>query len=135
MNANNLTPAQIAHILDVGAGVAAIVESVTLVAIKLAHSGVDIPGFEATTTAPRRKWASSAGAITAMVEAGIPDADVYAPQELISPAQAEKAIRKLGKWPKGKAAEDFAGNPLAAAITYTETSPTISKLVVDTNKK
>lgn len=123
-----LTPKQIAEMLVAYDGISRMMEAVKERAIALAHSGVEIPGYEATFTAARRMWVGDAE--PHLRKLGLEDP--YAPQELLSPAQAEKALRALGKWPKrprGSAEEDFA-NPFQPVLGYTDTKPAISRVHV-----
>jgi hypothetical protein len=124
--AKDLTPQQIAELLDTYAVISKIAEAVKERAIALAHSGVEIPGYEASFTAARRMWVGDAE--KHLKKLGLEDP--YAPQELLSPAQAEKALRAAGVWPKrpkGTASEDFA-DPLKPVLGYTETKPSISRV-------
>jgi hypothetical protein len=123
--AKGLTPQQIAEMLRAYEGISKIMDAVKERAIALAHSGVEVPGYEAAFTSARRMWVGDAE--KHLKKLGLKDP--YAPQELLSPAQAEKALRALGKWPKGSAKEDF-DNPFQPVLGYTDTKPTIQRVVV-----
>jgi hypothetical protein len=127
---DGLTPKQISEMLLAYEGISKIMDAVRERAVVLVHSGVDIPGYEATFSSARRMWMDPAKAEKHLKKLGLKDP--YAPQELLSPAQAEKALRAAGKWPKrprGSAAEDFV-DPLKPVLGYTDTKPSISRVVV-----
>jgi hypothetical protein len=128
--AKGLTPKQISEMLSAYEGISKIMEAVREHAIKLAHSGVDIPGYEASFTAARRVWADEKKADKLLGKLGL--LERHTPPQLLSPAQAEKALRAAGKWPKrpkGSAADDFA-DPLKPVLSYTDTKPSISRVAV-----
>jgi len=132
MNPQSLTPKQIAKMLETFEVLDQIKDAVKARAIELVHKGVVIPGYEADFTTPRRMWSDEEQANELLEDLGLSKRDRYS-VELLSPAQAEKALRKAGKWPKkprGSAAEDFI-NPLRSVLSYTETKPTISKASKD----
>lgn len=124
----DLTPQQIADILNKLEILNKIGDAVKLHAVKLAHSGVDIPGYEADFTPAKRIWTDEDAAGKVLGELGLDKREKYS-IELLSPAQAEKALRAKKLWPKrprNSAEEDFA-NPFATVLGYTETKPTIRK--------
>lgn len=72
-------------------------------AYKLACSGVEIPGFKLVDKLAHRRWKNEADVIEWAQEKGM---DVYAPRELLSPAQVEAQLKEVaGKGKKGKAGE------------------------------
>lgn len=126
MNPQSLTPKQIAHLLNTLAVLEQIGEAVKAHAIKLAHKGVVIPGYEASWTNAHRVWADDEQANTLLSKLGLEKQERYS-VELLSPAQAEKALKAKKLWPRGKAATDFA-SPLDKVVAYTERNPSISKV-------
>lgn len=99
MNPKTLTPKQIAKILDTLEVLNQIGESVKARAIELAHQGVDIPGWEASFSSPRRAWADEEQANVALTKLGLDKRERYS-VELLSPAQAEKKLKEKKLWPK-----------------------------------
>jgi len=122
----DLTPKQIAEVLDKLAVIELIGAAVKARAIELAHAGTVIPGYEAAFTNARRGWYDVGQADATLNKLGLKKTERYV-TELLSPAQAEKLLRKKGKWPKSKAGADFA-SPLDAVIQLTDTKPTIRKV-------
>ena len=122
----DLTPKQIAEVLDKLAVIEVIGAAIKARAIELAHAGTVIPGYEAAFTNARRAWSSEDDAAGVLTTLGLKKGERYV-TELLSPAQAEKLLRKKGKWPKSKAGADFA-SPLDAVIQLTDTKPTIHKV-------
>lgn len=128
MNPKTLTPKQIAKILDTLEVLNQIGESVKARAVDLAHQGVDIPGWEADFTSPRRAWDDEEQANEALEELGLSKRERYS-VELLSPAQAEKVLKSKKLWPKkprGSAAEDFV-NPFQGLLEGKKGTPTIRK--------
>lgn len=128
MNPESLTPGQIATLLETLEVLNKIGDAVKAHAIKLAHAGTVIPGWEPDHTAARRIWADEDKASEVLGSLGLDKREKYS-IELLSPAQAEKLLRSKKLWPKkarDKAAEDFA-NPFQDVLSYTETKPTIRK--------
>lgn len=130
-NPKGLTPEQIGKMLLTLATLEQIGASVRERAIELVHSGVEVPGYEADTTAARRIWSDEERANNALERMGLEKRDRYS-VELLSPAQAEKVLKAKGLWPKkprGSAAEDFT-DPFTKAniLDYTDTKPTIRRV-------
>lgn len=123
----DLTPKQIAEVLDKLAVIELIGAAVKARAIELAHSGTPIPGYEAAFTPARRGWADEDAAAGTLALLGLKKSERYV-TELLSPAKAEKLLRKKGKWPRSKAGADFA-DPFGDVLSYTDTKPTIRKVV------
>lgn len=66
-------------------------------ALRLAQSGVTIPGYKVVTGEKRRAWMDESKAAKALEKAGV-DLDEACPRKLCTPAQAEKLIGgKVGK--------------------------------------
>lgn len=125
----DLTPAQIAKILDTLEVLNKIGDAVKLRAIELAHNGVTIPGWEASFTAAKRIWTDEDKATELLDKLGLSKRERYS-IELLSPSQAEKLLRSKKLWPKkarGSAEEDFA-NPFKPVLGYTETKQSIRKV-------
>lgn len=127
----DLTPKQIAELLDMLEVINRIGDAVRARAIELAHSGTEIPGWEAARTPARRLWTDEAKAAERLRELGLTKKEEYV-TTLVSPAQAEKLLRAKQKWPKrprGSAGEDFE-DPFKPVLGYTETNPTIKKVSI-----
>ena len=125
-----LTPKQIAQILDTLEELNRIGDAVKAKAIELAHQGVDIPGYEACYSSPRRAWADEEQANTALAKLGLEKRERYT-VELLSPAQAEEKLKEKKLWPKrprGSAGEDFT-DPFTAAglLADKEGTPSIRR--------
>lgn len=132
MKPGSLTPKQIAKLLDTLTMLDKIGEAVRAHAVELAHSGVVIPGYEPSFTAPRRVWANEEQANAVLEDLGLTKRERYV-VELLSPAQAEKTLRGKKLWPKkvrGSAGDDFT-DPLKRVTGYTETKPSIRKTSSD----
>lgn len=123
---DGLTPAQLAEMLNMYATIEMIMVAVKERAIRLAHNGVTIPGWEPCDTAARRGWANEDKATALLDKLGLEKRERYS-IELLSPAQAEKALRKKGLWPKKPRGGPEPKDPFAKMLSYTETRPTIRK--------
>lgn len=124
-----LTPAQIAKALDLMAALAPIMESIKKHAVEQVHAGVTIPGYEKDYTNGQRSWTDEEKANDTLARLGLEKRERFA-VALLSPAQAEKALRAKGKWPtkpRGAAAADFVASPLDAVLTKSSGNPTIRK--------
>jgi hypothetical protein len=53
-----------------------------------------VPGYKLVAKKATRQWVDEAVTKTKLAEMGVKDKDLYKPQELISPAQAEKLLKK-----------------------------------------
>lgn len=129
MKPQSLTPAQIAKLLDTLEVLNKIGDAVKAHATQLAHSGTEIPGYEACMTAARRMWTDEDKATELLDKLGLSKRERY-DISLLSPAQAEKALRSKKLWPKSRAAEDFV-SPFEPVLGYMETKQSIRK-VADT---
>jgi hypothetical protein len=117
--------------LDLISTLEPIFDSVKAKAISMAHAGVKIPGYEASFSNPRRIWTDDDQAAATLASLGLKGKERYTEPKVLSPAQAEDALRKKGKWPKkprGTAAADFA-DPFTTAgvLSYTDSKPAIRK--------
>lgn len=127
MNPKTLTPKQIAKILDTLEVLNQIGESVKARAIELAHQGVDIPGWEASFSSPRRTWADEEQANTALTKLGLDKRERYS-VELLSPAQAEKKLKEKKLWPKKpRGAEADFTDPFQGLLADKEGTPGIKR--------
>lgn len=123
-----LTPAQIGNMLDLLKMVTSIGEKVKEHAIKQVHAGVDIPNWAKDFTNARRIWADDEQANELLEELGLEKRERYV-VELLSPAQAEKALKAKKLWPKrarGSAGADFT-DPLRNVLAYTDRNPSIKQ--------
>ena len=123
-----LTPAQLGAALNLLATIEVIGAAMRERAIRLAHNGVDIPGWEPAMTPARRGWKDEDSAAAVLAVLGLTKNERYV-TELLSPAQAEKALRKKGKWPKKPRGGPAPKDPLSKLLSYTETRPTIRKVL------
>ena len=127
MNPKTLTPKQIAKILDTLEVINQIGESVKARAIELAHQGVDIPGWEASFSSPRRAWADEEQANTALTKLGLDKRERYS-VELLSPAQAEKKLKEKKLWPKKpRGAEADFTDPFQGLLADKDGTPGIKR--------
>lgn len=127
MNPKTLTPKQIAKILDTLEVLNQIGESVKARAIELAHQGVDIPGWEASFSNPRRAWADEEQANMALTKLGLDKRERYS-VELLSPAQAEKKLKEKKLWPKKpRGAEADFTDPFQGLLADKEGTPGIKR--------
>lgn len=132
MKPGELTPKQIATLLDTLAMMEKIGAAVRAHAIELAHAGTVIPGYEACFTAARRVWVDEDDASATLEQLGLAKRERYT-VELLRPAQAENLLRIKKLWPKkvrGSAGDDFT-DPLKSVVGYTETKPSIRKTSVE----
>lgn len=123
-----LTPAQVASLLGLLKTIEQIGAAVKAHAIEQVHAGVVIPGYEADWTNARRVWTDEEQANALLAKLGLETKERYS-VNLLSPAQAEDALKAKKLWPKkprGSAAEDFK-NPFQPVLGYTDRKPTISK--------
>lgn len=127
MNTKTLTPKQIAKILDTLEVLNQIGESVKARAVELVHQGVDIPGWEASFTSPRRAWGDDEQANEKLEELGLSKRERYS-VELLSPAQAEKKLKEKKLWPKKpRGAEADFTDPFMGLLEDKKGTPTIRK--------
>lgn len=122
----DLTPQQLSEMLGAFEVLEQIGQAVKARAIELAHLGVEIPGYEKCMTAARRMWADEDQATATLGKLGLEKRERYV-VELVSPAQAEKLLRKKGLWPKRPRGALPGPTPLDKLVAYTDTKPTIRK--------
>lgn len=123
-----ISAAQLGHLLDTIADLEKMFEAIKKSAKERAHAGEVIPGWEKDFTTPHRSWADEEEANAALAELGLEKRERYR-IELLSPAQAEEALKKAGKWPKrkrGSAEADFT-NPFQGLLADKEGNPTIKR--------
>ena len=121
-----LTPAEVGELLDLSETLIKIASKVKECAVADAHAGVEIPGWHADWTAPRRCWPDEEKANEHLASLGLETEERYS-VELISPAAAEKALKAKGKWPKKQRGVKEAITPIDEIVGYTESNPTIAK--------
>lgn len=63
-------------------------------ATQLLEGGVELPGYKLIAARTHRKWADDKAADTYLRGKGLPVASRYRPRQLVSPAQAEKALKR-----------------------------------------
>lgn len=124
----SLSPAQIAKVLNALERITAIGKAVTEHAIKLAHAGVEIPGYEKDFSVPHRKWGDEEKANKVMTDYGLTPKERYS-VSLITPTEAEKVLTAKGLIAKPKRGESKPKTKLDKFITRGERKPTIAKLV------
>jgi len=123
-----LTPVQLSALLDTLKMIEQIGKSIKEHAIQLVHAGVDIPNWAKDFTNARRIWADDEQANDLLEELGLEKRERYV-VELLSPAQAEKALKAKKLWPtrkRGSAGADFT-DPLRAVMAYTDRNPSITR--------
>lgn len=121
------TPAQYAAALDTIARIKPLMASIEAAAVAEVHAGKPIPGYTLAWGQTRRQWADERAAETLLINLGLGDARNTV--SLVSPAQAEAALKAAGKWPKkvrGEKPSNF--TPLDSVIVQSAASPTIKKL-------
>jgi hypothetical protein len=102
-----VTPEQLASALGNIALVKARVKAIEEEAYAQAQRGVEIPGYKLVDKRPTRRWKSDGDVIEWAQNNLSPDPRiVYAPRELLSPAQLEEVLRERA--PRGKKKEAIA---------------------------
>lgn len=94
-------------------------------AVRVAHSGVKIPGYVPAFTNQRRIWRDEDKAADALGKLGLTPKEKYSVQ-LLSPAKVEPILRQKGKMPPKRRGQKRTG-PMDAFIAYTEANPSIAK--------
>jgi hypothetical protein len=123
-----ITAAQLGHLLDTIADLEKMFEAIKKSAKERAHAGELIPGWEKDFTTPHRAWEDEDEANTVLAALGLDKRARYT-INLLSPAQAEEALKKAGKWPKrkrGSAEADFS-DPFNGLLATREGNPTIKR--------
>jgi hypothetical protein len=95
-------------------------------AVRVAHSGVKIPGYYPSFTPQRRIWRDEDTAAKALAKLGLTPKEKYK-VSLMTPKQIEDLLRGKGKLPKRKRGEKAPPGPLDKLIAYTESNPSIAK--------
>jgi len=96
-NPSELTGIDIAKVLGVAEQFSGWVDEVKNYAYSMLEQGKPIPGYKLVSKRANRKWSNEERAAQTLLSAMGPDA--YK-KKLVSPAQAEKAIKKLGLSPE-----------------------------------
>ena len=63
-------------------------------ALQLLEKSVPVPGYKLVQKQARRQWSNEASALETLHELGIPRSELLKPEELLSPAQMEKVLKK-----------------------------------------
>jgi hypothetical protein len=63
-------------------------------ALQLLEKSVPVPGYKLVQKQARRQWSDETSALETLHELGIPRSELLKPEELLSPAQAEKVLKK-----------------------------------------
>ena len=63
-------------------------------AFQMLEKNVPVPGYKLVQKQARRQWADEAKAIAAMHDMGVARSELYSPEEIRSPAQIEKVLKK-----------------------------------------
>ena len=95
-----LAPEKLASALLIFPAVKARIKAIEEAAYAAAEAGIAIPGFKLVDKRPMRQWIDIAAVEKWALEGKL---DLYAPRELLSPAQAEKCLAEVA--PKGKKKE------------------------------
>jgi hypothetical protein len=63
-------------------------------AMQLLEKSMPVPGYKLVPKQARRQWSDETKALAALHDMGVPRAELLKPEELLSPAQAEKVLKK-----------------------------------------
>jgi len=63
-------------------------------AMQLLEKSLPVPGYKLVPKQARRQWSDETKALAALHEMGVPRVELLKPEELLSPAQAEKVLKK-----------------------------------------
>ena len=63
-------------------------------ALQLLEKSMPVPGYKLVQKQARRQWSDETKALAALHDMGVPRAELLKPEELLSPAQAEKVLKK-----------------------------------------
>ena len=63
-------------------------------AFQMLEKNVPVPGYKLVQKQARRQWTDEAKAIAALHDMGVPRGELYSPEEIRSPAQMEKVLKK-----------------------------------------
>lgn len=123
-----MTPKQIAEVLDAWELISPIYKAVRERAVALVHTGAAVPGYVKDWTNPARAWENEKATITKLKKMGLPNP--FTEPALMSPAQAEKALKEAKKWPAKQRGKDFT-DPLEELLAEPNRNPTIKKVSSD----
>jgi len=123
---NKLKPADRAALLAQVPMVKVFLEDFLASTLDALQRGESIPGYELGWNPPRRIWKDPSLADKLLGKLGL-SVDERQPRELLSPAQAEKALRGKKLWPRKAKGQKEAPNPLASLLDFTEKTPCIEK--------
>jgi len=70
------------------------VKSLRELAFQMLEAGKPVPGYKLVAKRGTRKWRDPSVAYGALTALGLTDADVWEPEELLSPAKMEKVLKK-----------------------------------------
>jgi hypothetical protein len=120
-----MTGAQYAAALDTMARIEPLMASIKAEAVRTVHAGGTVPGYRVAWGPTRRQWADERAAEALLRKLGLGDACNTV--SLVSPAQAEAALKAAKKWPVVKRGEAQAFTPLDTVVTQSPASATIKK--------
>jgi len=63
-------------------------------AFQMLEKNVPVPGYKLVQKQARRQWTDEAKAIETLHDMGVPRTELYSPEEIRSPAQMEKVLKK-----------------------------------------
>jgi hypothetical protein len=63
-------------------------------AFQLLEKNIPVPGYKIVQKQARRQWADEVKAIAALHDMGVPRGELFSPEEIRSPAQIEKVLKK-----------------------------------------
>jgi hypothetical protein len=63
-------------------------------AFQMLEKNIPVPGYKLVQKQARRQWADEAKAIAALHDMGVPRGELFSPEEIRSPAQMEKVLKK-----------------------------------------
>jgi hypothetical protein len=63
-------------------------------AMQLLEKNLPVPGYKLVPKQARRQWSNETKALQALHDLGVPRAELLTPEQLISPAQMEKVLKK-----------------------------------------
>lgn len=96
--------------------------------LDMLQKGEHIPGYALGYNPPRRIWLDVTDADTKLKTMGLVALDERQPRTILSPSQAEKALKAKKKWPKKPRGAKADPNPFADLIGYTDKTPCIEKV-------
>jgi hypothetical protein len=94
----DMAPADVVEVLTKGAAVEAWIKAVRVHAQALAEAGIEIPGFKLVESTTHRRWVDAEKTDKYLTRRGLKKAERFS-SKLISPAQAEKALKARGDKP------------------------------------